>query len=49
MKDDRPLAHEDFDKAQERKNLFWFIVTGCLILLATFGALVSSMRMIGFI
>ncbi|CDZ67128.1 Hypothetical protein NGAL_HAMBI2605_54070 [Neorhizobium galegae bv. orientalis] len=48
MKDDRPLDHEDFDKAPERKNLFWFIVTGCLILLATFGALFSSMRMIGF-
>lgn len=49
MKDDRALDHEDFDKEPERRNPFWFIVTGCLILLATFGALFSSMRMIGFI
>jgi hypothetical protein len=49
MKDDRSLDREDFDKAPERKNPFWFIVTGCLILLATLGALFSSMRMIGFL
>ena len=49
MKDDRRLDHEDFDKEPERKNPFWFIITGGLILLAMFGALVSSMRMVGII
>ncbi|CDZ62136.1 Hypothetical protein NGAL_HAMBI2566_48980 [Neorhizobium galegae bv. orientalis] len=46
MKDDRSLDHEDFDKAPDRRNPFWFIVTGGLILLAKFGALFSSMRMV---
>ncbi|CAN7699728.1 hypothetical protein [Neorhizobium tomejilense] len=49
MKDDRRLGYEDFDKEPERKNPVWFIITGGLILLATFTTLASSMRMVGII
>ncbi|MDR6818517.1 hypothetical protein J2X76_003694 [Neorhizobium sp. 2083] len=48
MKDDRPLDHEDFDEP-ERKNPFWFIIAGGIVVLATGGALWSSMRMLGIV
>uniref|UniRef100_UPI00310159D1 hypothetical protein n=1 Tax=Neorhizobium sp. EC2-8 TaxID=3129230 RepID=UPI00310159D1 len=49
MKQDRPLIHQDFDTPSERENPFWFIVAGAIILLATGGALWTSMRMIGIV
>ncbi len=49
MPEPEPLDHKHFDGPPERKNPVWFIIAAAVILLATGGALWSSMRMMGIV
>ncbi len=42
-------SNEELAVAEERKNPFWFLVAGCVILLAACGSLYASLKMMGVV